>query len=155
MTEDAKNVESYLSQRGVMRAKLKAPDMVRVMTDTVYVEFPHTLHVDFFNDSTKRESWLDAKYGKYFETLNKVYLRDSVVIINTKGDTLKTQDLWWDQNTKQLYTDKPARYFTKDKQITGNNGLIATEDLSSITFKSPTGNVMVSENGVPADENHK
>ena len=149
LTEEAKTVECYLSQQGAMRAKLKAPLMVRVLADTIYVEFPQTLHVDFYNDSTKIESWLDSRYGKYFETLNKVYLRDSVVVINTKGDTLKTPDLWWDQNTKLLYTDKDARYFTKDKRITGGRGLEATQDLSRITFKYPTGTVLVSENGVP------
>ena len=31
--------------------------------------FPNTLHVDFYNDSTKIETWLDSKYGKYFEKL--------------------------------------------------------------------------------------
>src|SRR5262245_48320535 len=82
--EEAKNVESYMSQDGKVKAKLTAPLMFRVMKDTQYVEFPNTLHVDFYNDSTKIESWLDSKYGKYFETLNKVYLRDSVIVINVK-----------------------------------------------------------------------
>ena len=149
MTEEAKTVECYLSQHGSMRAKLKAPLMLRVIADTIYVEFPQTLHVDFYNDSTQIESWLDSRYGKYFENLNKVYLRDSVVVINTKGDTLRTPDLWWDQNTKLLYTDKYAQYYTKDKHITGGKGLEATQDLSRITFKYPTGTVLVSENGVP------
>ncbi|HYM95032.1 MAG TPA: LPS export ABC transporter periplasmic protein LptC [Chitinophagaceae bacterium] len=147
MTEEAKDIVSYMSQHGVMRAKLKAPLMLRVIADTVYVEFPHSLHVDFFDDSAKVESWLDSRYGKYFENLNKVYLRDSVVVINTKGDTLKTPDLWWDQNTKMFYTDKVARYFTKDKQIVGEKGLEATQDLRSVTFKQTTGTLQVSENG--------
>ena len=149
MTEEAKTVECYLSQKGSMKAKLKAPLMLRVMADTIYSEFPQTLHVDFYDDSTRIESWLDSKYGKYFETLNKVYLRDSIVVINTKGDTLRTPDLWWDHNTKLLYTDKYAQYYTKDKHITGGKGLEATQDLSRITFKYPTGTVLVSENGFP------
>ncbi len=149
MTEEAKTVECYMSEHGVMRAKLTAPKMLRVLGDTIYVEFSKTLHVDFYNDSTKIESWLDAKYGKYFENFNKVYLRDSVVVINTKGDTLRTPELWWDQNTKLLYTDKVAYYDTKDKHIIGENGLEATQDLTRITFKSPIGTVLTSENGSP------
>ncbi|MEO7393299.1 MAG: hypothetical protein ABIU11_00075, partial [Chitinophagaceae bacterium] len=100
MKEEAIHIESFLSQSGKMKAKLKAPLMLRVAEDTVYVEFPKTMHVDFYDDSTKVETWLDSKYGKYYQNLGKVYLRDSVVVITTKGDTLRSPDLWWDQNTK-------------------------------------------------------
>jgi LPS export ABC transporter protein LptC len=151
MVEEAKDIVSYLSQQGTMKAKLKAPLMLRVMADTLYVEFPKTLHVDFYNDSIQIESWLDAKYGKYFEQLNKVYLRDSVVVINTAGDTLTTPDLWWDQNIKRFYTDKVAQFHTKDKQISGGKGLEATQDLKSVIFKEPTGILQVPESGFPKE----
>jgi len=141
----ATNVESYLSQEGKMKAKLKAPLMIRSEADTAYVEFPNTLHVDFYNDSIKIETRLDSKYGKYFEALNKVYLRDSVVVINVKGDTLRTPDLWWDQNTKLFFTDKYVIYHGIGKNIYGGKGLVATQDLTSITFNDPTGTVQVAD----------
>lgn len=149
MKEEAVDIDSYLSQNGVMKARLKAPLMIRVYADTVYVEFPKTLHVDFYDDSTKVESWLDCRYGKYFESLNKVYLRDSVVVITLKGDTLKSPDLWWDQNAKMFYTDKYAIYHGPGKNIYGGKGLTATQDLSSVIFNQPTGTVQVSESGFP------
>lgn len=145
MKDVATDIESYLSQDGKMKAKLTAPLMVRVEADTVYDEFPNTLHVDFYNDSIKIETRLDSKYGKYFETQNKVYLRDSVVVINIKGDTLRTPDLWWDQNTKLFYTDKYAIYHGIGKDIYGGKGLVATQDLTSIIFNDPTGTVQVSD----------
>src|SRR5882672_3082548 len=67
MKEEAIKVESYMSQSGKMKARLKAPLMYHVMADTQFVEFPRTLHVDFYNDSAKIDTWLDCKYGKYFE----------------------------------------------------------------------------------------
>jgi hypothetical protein len=79
--------------------------------------------------------------------LDKVYLRDSVILISSKGDTLKCLDLWWDQNTKLFYTDKYAEYHAKDKNIFGGKGLEATQDMTSVTFKEPVGAVKVSENG--------
>jgi LPS export ABC transporter protein LptC len=145
--EEATNIESFFSQEGKMKARLTAPLMIRVAADTVYVEFPKTLHVDFYNDSTKIETRLDSKYGKYFETSNKVYLRDSVVVINIKGDTLKSPDLWWDKNTGLFYTDKYAIYHGIGKNIYGHKGLVATQDLTSIIFNQPTGTVQNSENG--------
>lgn len=149
MKEEAINVESLLSQEGKLKAKLKAPLMIRVFADTVYAEFPKSLHCDFYDDNTIIESWLDSKYGKYYENIGKVYLRDSVVVITVKGDTLRSPDLWWDQNTKMFYTDKPALYSGPDKRITGINGLQATQDLRSVIFNSPVGTIKASENGFP------
>jgi LPS export ABC transporter protein LptC len=145
MVEVGKNIEAYLSQESKVKAKLTAPLMLRHEADTLYTEFPNSLHVDFYDDSTKIESWVDSKHGKYFENLNKVYLWDSVVVINIKGDTLKSPDLWWDQNTKLFYTDKYAQYLRKDKQIYPGKGLEATQDFKRITFKEPTGIVHVSD----------
>lgn len=150
LKEEAINIESFLSQDGKMKAKLKAPLMLRVAADTLYVEFPKSLHVDFFGDSSgKIETWLDSRYGKYFETFNKVYLRDSVTVITAKGDTLKSPDLWWDQNTKLFYTDKFATYHGIGKSIYGGKGLTATQDLNSVIFNDPTGVVQVLETGFP------
>ena len=145
MVEVGKNIEAYLSQESKVKAKLTAPLMLRHEADTLYTEFPNSLHVDFYDDSTKIESWVDSKHGKYFENMDKVYLWDSVVVINIKGDTLKSQDLWWDQNTKLFYTDKYAQYLRKDKQIYPGKGLEATQDFKRITFKEPTGIVHVSD----------
>ncbi len=149
MKEEAHKVEAYLSQDGKLRARLTAPLMYRFSKDTLITEFPKTLHVDFYNDSLQKDSRLDCLFGKYFETMNKVYLRDSVVVINTKGDTLKCQDLWWDQNTKLFYTDKYAEYRTSDKKIYPGKGLEATQDFSRVTFREVTGVLKVKEGGFP------
>lgn len=139
LKEEAINVQTYLSQQGVMKAKLTAPLLYRVTSDTQYVEFPKTLHVDFYNDSVKIESQLDARYGKYFENLNKVFLKDSVTVFNIKGDTLWAPELWWDQNTQRFFTDSTVRIRKKGDRIRGGKGLDAKQDLSDILIKDPTG----------------
>jgi len=153
LREEAKTVESYISQGDQMKAKLTAPLMYRVLkvksSDTLYVEFPNTLHVDFYDDSTRIETRLDSRYGKYFEDQDRVYLRDSVLVISVKGDTLKCRDLWWDQKKGIFYSDKYARYIAKGQDLVGGKGLIATQDMKSVTFKDPTGTMEVSENGFP------
>ena len=37
MQEEATDIDSYLSQNGVMKARLKAPKMIRYYADTIYV----------------------------------------------------------------------------------------------------------------------
>ncbi len=52
-------------------------------------------------------------YARYREYERKVFLKDSVVVINIlKGDTLKTDELWWDQDKEEFYTDRPVRDFS-------------------------------------------
>jgi LPS export ABC transporter protein LptC len=138
--EEAIQIESFLSQDGVVKAKLMAPYMLRYQADSPYLEFPHTLHVDFFDSTTKKESYLDAKYGKYFEFDRKVLLKDSVLVINMKnGDTLRTQKLWWDQNKSEFSTDDTAYIFQRDKVILAANGLQASQNLTNIKFFNSSG----------------
>lgn len=147
--EQGKEIVTYYSQSGKIRAKLTSPIMNRYDIDTAYIEFPKTLHVDFYNDSLVVESKLDARYGKYKENENKVFLKDSVRIINNVGDTLFCKELWWDQRQEKFYTDKYVEVHEKRNIIKGLSGMEATQDLKSKTFFNSTGTVMVANDSLP------
>ena len=148
--EEAKMVESFLSQAGKVKAKLTSPYMLRVQADSPYMEFPHTLHVDFYDDSTVIESTLDSRYAKYVEFDHKVLLRDSVLVVSIKnGDTLRTQELWWNQDKQEFYTNKPAHIYQRDKIIFAKDGLRAAQNLTSYTFYNSSGPMLVPSNGIP------
>jgi LPS export ABC transporter protein LptC len=149
MIEEAKNIETYLSQGSVLKAKLWAPYMIRSSSDTTFVEFTKSLHVDFFDSVGKVDSHLDAKYGKYYENLNKVYLRDSVLVYNFQGDSLRSPDLWWDQNTQSLYTDKKVWIKRQGTVLNGKNGMQSRQDLSDIHIKETSGLVNVPDSLQP------
>jgi LPS export ABC transporter protein LptC len=138
MVEEAKNIETYLSQGGMLKARLSAPYMIRSSTDTLYVEFPRSLHVNFFDSLGRVDSHLDSKYGKYYESLNKVYLRDSVLVYNIQGDSLRSPDLWWDQNTQLFYTDKNV-WIRRQGTVLLGKGMDSRQDLSDIHIKQVTG----------------
>ena len=137
--EEVKKVDINYTMGGRAKAKLLAPLMYRVKDTMPYVEFPQTLHVDFYNEQGQRESILDARYGKYKETQSLVYLRDSVRFIGLKnGDTLYCDELYWDRNRPnyQFYTDKPVRIRTKTHTINGD-GLETRQDFSEKLIKNP------------------
>jgi len=92
---------------------------------------------------------MDALYGKYFQNQNKVFLRDHVVVKNIlKGDTLKCQELWWNQSTSRFYTDKPVEIYTKDKILFGT-GMEADQSFRWYTIKKLTGSVLTADNTLP------
>ena len=148
--EEGNQIEGYMSQDSKMKARLTAPYMIRSQDDSAFMEFPKTLHVDFFNDSTQVESILDAHYAKYFVNERKIFLRDSVVVINKlNGDTLRAPELWWNQNTQEFTTDKPVRVYQRDKTIFGKFGLKARQDFSAYDFYGTSGQVQVSDSIIP------
>ena len=173
--EESTGIESYMSEGGKIKGKLTAPYMLRYQrADTPYAEFPRSLHVDFYKDSVPGsgapvpgnnaampgssvkhdttivvESQMDARYGKYFQGLNKVFLRDSVVVKNIlKGDTVYCKELWWDQQTQKFYTDKPVQIYTKDKILFGN-GMDADQNFRWYTIHELKGSVLTSQSGMP------
>ena len=150
--EVAENLEIYMSQDGKVKAKLTSPLMLRTEKDTPIVEFPKTLHVDFYGDSTNFESRLFAKYGRYLEKQGKVFLKDSVVVFNISGDTLFTNELWWDRNKEIFYTDKKVVIRKPFNQhFTGEDGMTADQSFKSWTLLNASGIRNVPDSSLPGD----
>jgi hypothetical protein len=133
--EEGKSIESFLSTDGKVKAKLIAPVLFRYTNDSGKIEFPKSLHVDFYDTLATVESQMNAKYGKYLENDNKVFLRDSVIVFNRHRDTLWCDELWWDQLTGTFYTDKPATIYKYGQQkIKGQMGLVADQNFKWFTL---------------------
>jgi LPS export ABC transporter protein LptC len=139
--DEATNIQGYMSNTGKMKARLKAPSMLRYQDSSSRVVFPKSIHVDFFNDSTRIENQLDARYAEYFEVKAQVFLKDSVRVFNNLNDTLFCQELWWDQNKQQFYTDKPVRIHRPDMIMIGV-GLSAPQDFKSFEMYKITNSVL-------------
>jgi LPS export ABC transporter protein LptC len=148
--DEGKTITAYLSEDAKVKAKLTSPYMRRNEADSPYIEFPRTLHVDFYNDSMIVESRMDALYGKWRELDSKVLLRDSVVVKNIlKGDTLYCRELWWDQKKERFYTDKPVRIHKAGGTIIYGTGLDAPQDFSGYTIFQINGPFAFPANGLP------
>ncbi|MCX8473474.1 MAG: LPS export ABC transporter periplasmic protein LptC [Sediminibacterium sp.] len=106
--EEGLNVQLYFSLGGEPRTILTAPLMFRTQNESGQriTEFTKSLHMDFYLDSQTIQSKVEAKYGNFIEGENKLYLKDSVVTFNLLGDTLWSEDLYWDPDLKKFYTDK-------------------------------------------------
>ena len=148
--DEGKKIVAYMSENAKVKAKLTAPYMRQNESDTPYVEFPNTLHVDFYNDSLTIESIMNARYGKWTQQDGKVYLRDSVVVMNIlKGDTLYCKELWWDQKLEKFYTDKPVQIHKSGGTILYGTGLEAPQDFSGYTIFQITGPFAFPAGGLP------
>ena len=152
--EEGENVIIKYSVAGKKKAVLTGPVMYRVQDTIPYVEFPKNIHVDFFDIRDSIDSKLDAKYARYKESQSKVFLKDSVRVINVKGDTLYCDELYWDRSHTgaEFYTDKPVRIRTRTETINGI-GMEARQDFKEWYIIHPTGIIKVSGAQFPNSEN--
>jgi len=147
----ATQVESYLSQDGIVKAKLTTPVMITsTANDTATTEFPKSLHVDFYDSTQKVQSKLFAKYGLYYTNKRLIFLRDSVIIFNVTGDTLRCEKLWWDQDRELIYTDVPVHIRKPDERIDGT-GLTADQNFTHWTINNAKGPISVPDSTLPSD----
>lgn len=137
-----KDVAIFVSNDGKLGAKLTAPLMNRYLVDSSkMIEFPNSIHVDFYKDIDQIESQLSAKYAKYKETENLVFLKEDVIIFNTLGDTLWCKEMYWDQNLGKFYTEQDVvvKQHSPLAKIYGK-GLEANQNLTDIRIFKPQPN---------------
>ena len=148
--DSATRVSINYSIGGLKKAVLTGPVMIRVQDTVTYVEFPQTMHVDFFDSTGKVESYLDARYARYNDGQSRVTLRDSVRVINILGDTLYSDELFWDRNriNMEFFTTKPVRIRRKTEIIDGI-GMSARQDFKEWLIDQPVGFIKVPQSSFP------
>ncbi|QJB34679.1 LPS export ABC transporter periplasmic protein LptC [Chitinophaga oryzae] len=142
--ENGTNIEAIFSQRGKVNAKLTAPAMERSLDKPSYVKFKQGLKVLMFNDTLGVESTLTADTGRYMEDEGAIFLSKNVVVVNKKGDRLKTDELNWDPKKKVFYSTKEVFIKTPTDSLHGW-GLIANEDFTDRKIINVSGPITVQD----------
>ncbi len=148
--DEAKKVVIHYTVNGKRKAILTGPIMYRVQDTVTYLEFPKGMHVDFYGLTDSVESKVDARYAKYKDSQSKMFLKDSVRVINILGDTLYCDELYWDRSITgaEFFTDKPVRIRRKTQIIDGV-GMDARQDFTEWHIVHPKGFVKVSNAEFP------
>jgi LPS export ABC transporter protein LptC len=145
----AHDVTLLVSENGHMKTRLFAKEFVRNdVAKPPYIDMRKSVRVEFFNDSLQVESVLTAKYARYYERQGNILIRDSVTVLNKKGERLNTEELVWNQNIRKIFTEKFVRIITPTQIIYGN-GLEANEDFTWYKILNPTGIVQVNKTDLP------
>lgn len=142
----AKDVTFIMSQNGSAKAELFAKEFMRNdIAKPPFVDLSDSVHVNFFNDSLVIENTLSAKYARYYPESGDILVRDSIIIINKKGETLETDELVWNEKLQKFYTDKEVR-ITRSGQITTGEGMESNQDFSWFRIYKQKGIIEVEDN---------
>ncbi len=145
--EKGKQVEINYSDKGFVRIKAIAPTATRFNNSTPYLEFSDGIKILFYNNQHNIESTLTAKYATAYENSHSMTARDSVVVINDKGEVLNTDELIWDEEKKIIYSNSFVKIRTKDEIIYGN-GMTANENFTGYVIKNITGTIKVNSSNL-------
>jgi len=115
--EVAHDIEFVFSDSAKIKARITAPLMETYQNNDYYSILPKGLEITFYNALMQPNAYCFANYGIRRIREKLITLRDSVVVVNLKGDTLKTEELIWDERTDKVYSNKFVRVRTKDEII--------------------------------------
>jgi LPS export ABC transporter protein LptC len=144
-TEQADSVTIFYSNNGFTKAKLSSKKFKHILTaKPPYIEMSEGVQVTFYNEQHLISSTLTAKRGRYYEANQNVLVRDSVRIINIKNEELQTEELIWNEQLQQFFTEK-AVVIKTPTQILYGTGMEANQDFSSYTILHPKGIIQITD----------
>ncbi len=142
----SKDVYLIHTDSGRVKTKLISPLLKDFgnRTEHPYQEFPEGIELITFDKLGDSVS-LIANYSRTYSKTQISEVKGNVVVTNYKEKSkLYTEQLFWDQNTHYIYTEKPFKLITKSDTLKGV-GFESNEDLSKVTMKNFSGIVYISE----------
>lgn len=135
--ETAKNIEITRTDSGKIVVTLTAPELQRFsQIENPYILFTKGLEATTYIHYPKVEARFSAKFAKYFEK-NKLWeARNDVEAWNIKGEKLNTEEMFWDESKKNIYSTKFTRITSPDGVFFGENGFEADQNFTKWKLKN-------------------
>lgn len=144
----AKNVHLVHTDSGRIKTRLIAP-LLKDFSNRKkhpYQEFPEGIKITNFQPNGDSLT-LIADYGRTFSKTSISEVEGNVVVINHKDNSrLYTDQLYWDQNTQYIYTEKNFTYYNKNQDTIKGRGFESNKDLTKVNTKDTSGSFYVNEN---------
>jgi LPS export ABC transporter protein LptC len=145
-TLEATNFQTFFTDSGVVRYFLKTPKLLKFEQEKEpYTEFPEGFHLQQFDANKKVISELSANYGKNFEIEQKWLATGNVVMVNNKGDTLRTEELIYLIKEEKIYTDKFVNIKKEGQNFSGAGGFESDTQMTRWVFKRTKGTIYVDD----------
>jgi len=132
------------SQNGMVKMRFSTPLMERYqLAKEPYMEFRRGVRVTTYDDSTMNEvSTLVADYAIFFEKRELWEAKGNVVATNAEGQTLYTQQLFWNQKTHRVYSNVDSK-ITQGNDVFIGEGFESDDRFDRWSFRKFTGKLTV------------
>ncbi len=147
------NIEVQYTDSARLQLIFKAPKMKKFLTDNeegTYYEFEDGIKVFFYDSEEKLESTFSSGYANYYEKTSIWKAIDSVVAINVQTkEQLTTEELYWDQENKHIYSHVFTKITNEDGVFYGEKGFESDQDLENYKLIGSSGTVDVKDEELP------
>mgnify|MGYP001988810272 FL=1 len=131
------NIEISYYLKGDLEFKLIAPEMNQFAEIST---FPQGIDIYVYNHRLDTIATIAADYALQDKNQHIVEARSNVVLINSQQEQLKTEQLFWNSETKKIYTEDFVTLNTKNQIIMGF-GFQADQYFSTYTLSNITGTI--------------
>ncbi len=156
MTEYSENLSIVMSENGLKSYHFETPLMEGyTLARDPYREFRKGIKITMFEeDSTSNDAaTLTANYAIFYENRKLWEAKGDVVVIQTNGRRLYTQQLFWNQSTHRIYSNVDSRIVDGD-EMTDCEGFESDEEMVQWKYrklKGVTYFTMSEDGGVKSD----
>lgn len=142
--QEVYNFTTTYSDSALLKLRMEAPLMKYYgRMEKPYSEFEKGIDVLFYDEvraDGQPSARITSKFARYYEAEKLWEVRDSVVVINRKGEILETELLYWDENKELIYTDKFVKIKEADHIIMGT-GLESDIHMNTWIIKNISGEI--------------
>lgn len=137
------------SDSAVVRIKIEAPKQYEFENGDK--EFPKSIFIEFYEPDGSLSSTLAANKAFYIKETNLYHAVGDVEVIGyLEPQKLNSEELYWNPESEEIYTDKFVKIETED-QISTGTGLTAKQDFSTYRILNPQGTIYM-EDDLQQDE---
>lgn len=138
-TMKTENINTLISDSGITQYRIKSPIWyVYDEIDTPVWLFPEGLYLEKFDKNFKVISSVACDSAKYFKREQLWQLDGHVEMHNDKKDIFLTQQLFWNQRQRKVYSDSFIHIERSDRIIEGI-GFTSNDKLTIYNIHRPTG----------------
>ncbi len=140
-------IEVLYSDSAKVKVKMLAPELKQYnRAERPYSEFPQGMRVIFYNDSLEIESEITANYAIYYNDEKLWHAKGNVVAENYKtGERLDTEELFWDEEKEEIYSETYTRIVNENGTFYGQNGFQSNQSMTEYTLIGSKGTVNLKE----------
>ncbi|EIA09628.1 LPS export ABC transporter periplasmic protein LptC [Flavobacterium frigoris] len=128
---DADNVNLKYTDSGLIKVVLLSPKMLDYSSiDFPFTEFPKGIDVTLYDDKAKTTR-VTSNYAVSYKLTGIIDLQGKVKIVSQNGQTLETEQLYYDQKNEWFFTEKKFK-FTDLKGSSNGQGIDFSKDFKII-----------------------
>ena len=145
MTEESENLTIVMSENGRKSYHFKTPLLEGYMLGRdPYREFRKGISITTYQDDslTTVNAVLVANYAIYYENRKLWEAKGDVVVTKHDGTRLYTQQLFWNSQTKRIYSNVDTKLVTDTDELIGE-GFESDEDMNEPRFRRWKGKMQV------------